>query len=83
MRSGNFEQTLSIDPEDLQAHYNLCSLTKRGPRRRRKGNEHKAPYLRFQGPTNRRQAITGPYPPRRIPKITIERQAIHDTSASR
>jgi len=41
------EQTLSIDPEDLQAHYNLM-LCYNGLGNDAKANEHKARYLRFR-----------------------------------
>ncbi len=42
-----FEQTLSIDPEDLQAHYNLM-LCYNGLGDDAKANEHKVRYLRFK-----------------------------------
>jgi len=53
-----FEQTLSIDPEDLQAHYNLM-LCYNGLGDDAKANEHKARYLRFKADESA-QAITGP-----------------------
>src|SRR5437588_4416977 len=54
-----FEQTLSIDPEDLQAHYNLM-LCYNGLGDDVKANEHKARYLPFKADESA-QAITGPY----------------------
>ena len=70
-----FEQTLSIDPEDLQAHYNLM-LCYNGLGDDAKANEHKARYLRFKADESA-QAITGPY--RQIhPEDNNERQAIHE-----
>ncbi len=70
-----FEQTLSIDPEDLQAHYNLM-LCYNGLGDDAKANEHKARYLRFKA-DEAAQAITGPY--RQIhPEDNNERQAIHE-----
>ncbi len=70
-----FEQTLSIDPEDLQAHYNLM-LCYNGLGDDAKANEHKTRYLRFKADESA-QAITGPY--RQIhPDDNNERQAIHE-----
>src|SRR6266576_1969788 len=70
-----FEQTLSIDPEDLQAHYNLM-LCYNGLGNDAKANEHKTRYLRFKADESA-QAITGPY--RQIhPDDNNERQAIHE-----
>ncbi len=70
-----FEQTLSIDPEDLQAHYNLM-LCYNGLGDDAKANEHKARYLRFKA-DEAAQAITGPY--RQIhPEDNNERQPIHE-----
>jgi tetratricopeptide (TPR) repeat protein len=70
-----FEQTLSIDPEDLQAHYNLM-LCYNGLGDDDKANEHKARYLRFKADESA-QAITGPYR-RTHPEDNNERQAIHE-----
>ena len=70
-----FEQTLSIDPEDLQAHYNLM-LCYNGLGEDTKANEHKARYLRFKADESA-QAITGPY--RQMhPEDNNERQTIHE-----
>jgi len=70
-----FEQTLSIDPEDLQAHYNLM-LCYNGLGDDVKANEHKARYLRFKADESA-QAITGPYR-QTHPEDNNERQAIHE-----
>src|SRR2546423_280704 len=70
-----FEQTLSIDPEDLQAHYNLM-LCYNGLGDDAKANEHKARYLRFKADESA-QAITGPYR-QTHPQDNNERQAIHE-----
>ena len=70
-----FEKTLAIDPEDLQAHYNLM-LCYNGLGDDKKAEEHKARYLRFKADESA-QAITGPY--RQIhPEDNNERQAIHE-----
>jgi tetratricopeptide (TPR) repeat protein len=70
-----FEQTLSIDPEDLQAHYNLM-LCYNGLGDDARANEHKARYLRFKADESA-QAITGPYR-QTHPEDNNERQAIHE-----
>ncbi|HKT46908.1 MAG TPA: tetratricopeptide repeat protein [Candidatus Acidoferrales bacterium] len=70
-----FQQTLAIDPEDLQAHYNLM-LCYNGLGDDAKANEHKLRYLRFKA-DEASQAITGPY--RQIhPEDNNERQPIHE-----
>src|ERR1041385_4793897 len=53
-----FEVTLSIDPEDLQAHYNLM-LCYNGLGDQAKAEAHKLRYLRFKADESS-QAITGP-----------------------
>jgi len=70
-----FEQTLSIDPEDLQAHYNLM-LCYNGLGDDTKANEHKTRYLRFKADESA-QAITGPYR-QTHPEDNNERQQIHE-----
>jgi Tfp pilus assembly protein PilF len=70
-----FEQTLSIDPEDLQAHYNLM-LCYNGLGDDAKSNEHKVRYLRFKADESA-QAITGPYR-QSHPEDNNERQPIHE-----
>src|SRR5438132_4048853 len=69
-----FEYVLSIDPEDLQAHYNLMlcynALGQQG-----RAREHQTRYLRFQA-DEAAQAITGAYR-RQHPEDNNERQAIH------
>ncbi len=73
-----FEQTLSIDPEDLQAHYNLM-LCYNGLGDDAKANEHKARYLRFKADESA-QAITGPYRQAHA-EDNNERQPIHEHSS--
>jgi hypothetical protein len=70
-----FEQTLSIDPEDLQAHYNLM-LCYNGLGDDARANEHKVRYLRFKADESS-QAITGPYR-QTHPEDNNERQPIHE-----
>src|SRR5262249_6750141 len=69
-----FQQTLSVDPEDLQAHYNLM-LCYNGLGDSAEAEEHKARYLRFKA-DEAAQAITGPYR-QAHPEDNNERQAIH------
>ena len=70
-----FERTLSIDPEDLQAHYNLM-LCYNGLGDQAKANEHKLRYLRFKADESA-QTITGPYR-QAHPEDNNERQGIHE-----
>ena len=70
-----FEQTLSVDPEDLRAHYNLM-LCYNGLGDDAKAEQHKARYLRFKADESA-QAITGPYR-QAHPEDNNERQAIHE-----
>src|SRR5690348_16787453 len=73
--AAEFEKTLAIDPEDLQAHYNLM-LCYNGLGNERKAEEHKARYLRFKADESA-QAITGPYR-QAHPDDNNERQPIHE-----
>lgn len=70
-----FQKVLAIDPEDLQAHYNLM-LCYRGLRDEEKAAEETKYYLRFKADESAR-AITGPY---RIsnPHDNNEAQPIHE-----
>ena len=69
------QSVLAIDPEDLQAHYNLM-LCYNGLGNEKLAKEHQARYLRFKADESA-QAITGPY--RRLhPEDNNERQAIHE-----
>jgi len=70
-----FEVTLSIDPEDLQAHYNLM-LCYNGLGNQAQAEAHKIRYLRFKADESA-QAITGPYRQKHSEDNT-ERQAIHE-----
>jgi tetratricopeptide (TPR) repeat protein len=70
-----FQQVLSIDPEDLQAHYNLM-LAYQGLGDREGVARERALYERFKADESS-QAITGEY--RRLhPHDNNERQAIHE-----
>ena len=70
-----FEKTLAIDPEDLQAHYNLM-LCYNGLGDDKKAEEHKERYLRFKADESA-QAITGPYR-QAHPEDNNERQPVHE-----
>ena len=70
-----FEVTLSIDPEDLQAHYNLM-LCYNGLGDQAKAEAHKLRYLRFKADESS-QAITGPYR-QNHPEDNNERQSVHE-----
>jgi tetratricopeptide (TPR) repeat protein len=66
---------LAIDPEDLQAHYNLM-LCYNGLGDQKQAHEHQLRYLRFKADESS-QAITGNY--RRLnPEDNNERQPIHE-----
>jgi tetratricopeptide (TPR) repeat protein len=68
-------QVLAVDPEDLQAHYNLM-LCYNGLGDEKMAKEHQARYLRFKA-DEAAQAITGPY--RQLnPEDNNERQNIHE-----
>jgi tetratricopeptide (TPR) repeat protein len=69
------DSVLAIDPEDLQAHYNLM-LCYSGLGNERLAEEHQARYLRFKADESS-QAITGPY--RQLhPEDNNERQSVHE-----
>ena len=69
------KKTMAIDPEDLQANYNLM-LSYRGLGNTDQSNEYQKRYLRFKA-DEAAQALTGPY---RLdhPEDNNERQAIHE-----
>ncbi len=70
-----FKRVLEIDPEDLQAHYNLM-LCYQGLGKRELAERERTLYLRFKADESS-QAITGPY--RQLhPHDNNERQAIHE-----
>lgn len=69
------QSVLAIDPEDLEAHYNLM-LCYNGLGDEKLAKEHEERYLRFKADESS-QAITGPY--RELhPEDNNERQAIHE-----
>jgi tetratricopeptide (TPR) repeat protein len=70
-----FTRVLEVDPEDLQAHYNLM-LSYQGTGKPELAERERALYLRFKADESS-QAITGPY--RQLhPDDNNERQAIHE-----
>jgi tetratricopeptide (TPR) repeat protein len=69
------QRVLEVDPEDLQAHYNLM-LCYNGLGDEKQAKEHQVRYLRFKA-DEASQAITGNY--RRLnPEDNNERQPIHE-----
>jgi tetratricopeptide (TPR) repeat protein len=70
-----FQQTLAIDPEDLQANYNLM-LCYTGLGDEARANDHKERYLRFKADESA-QALTGSYR-QSHPEDNNERQPIHE-----
>jgi tetratricopeptide (TPR) repeat protein len=72
------KKVLAIDPEDLQAHYNLM-LAWQGLGDSRNAEREQALYRRFKA-DEASQAVTGPY--RQLhPEDNNERQAIHEHEA--
>lgn len=69
------QSVLAIDPEDLEAHYNLM-LCYNGLGNAKLAKEHEERYLRFKA-DEASQAITGPYREAH-PEDNNERQAIHE-----
>ncbi len=70
-----FQKTLAIDPEDLQANYNLM-LCYTGLGDEVKANAHKERYLRFKADESS-QALTGAYRQAHA-EDNNERQAVHE-----
>jgi tetratricopeptide (TPR) repeat protein len=70
-----FERVLLIDPEDLQAHYNLM-LCYQGMRDAARAAREQALYTRFKADESA-QTITGPYR-LKAPEDNNERQQIHE-----
>jgi len=69
------QEVLAIDPEDLQAHYNLM-LCYSGLGNEKLAKEHQSRYMRFKADESS-QAITGPY--RQLhPEDNNERQSVHE-----
>jgi Flp pilus assembly protein TadD len=68
-------RVLEIDPEDLQAHYNLM-LCYRGMGDEKQAHDHELRYLRFKADESA-QTITGPYR-QKHPEDNNERQQIHE-----
>ncbi len=70
-----FRKVLQVDPEDLQAHYNLM-LCYQGLRQPELAERERRLYLRFKADESS-QFITGPVR-RRHPEANNERQPIHE-----
>jgi tetratricopeptide (TPR) repeat protein len=70
-----FQQTLAIDPEDLQANYNLM-LCYQGLGDEKNSQLHRKLYMRFKA-DEAAQAITGAYR-QSHPEDNNERQSIHE-----
>lgn len=70
-----FQETLRVDPEDLQAHYNLM-LCYQGLGNSEMADREQKLYLRFKADESS-QAITGPVRLRH-PEANNERQPIHE-----
>ena len=70
-----FEAVLAIDPEDLEANYNLM-LCYNGLGQTDRAKEFEKRYLRFKA-DEAAQALTGPYR-RTHPEDNLERQPIHE-----
>jgi tetratricopeptide (TPR) repeat protein len=71
----SLQLVLAIDPEDLQAHYNLM-LCYNGLSDEKRAQEQRALYLRFKADESA-QTLTGPYRSAH-PDDNNERQAIHE-----
>lgn len=69
------QQTLSVDPEDLQAHYNLM-LCYQGMGDEKQADAHRKLYMRFKADESA-QALTGAYR-QQHPEDNNERQTIHE-----
>jgi tetratricopeptide (TPR) repeat protein len=69
------QSVLAIDPEDLQAHYNLM-LSYNGLGNEKLAKEHQTCYMRFKADESA-QAITGAYR-QAHPEDNNERQAVHE-----
>ena len=72
---GEFKAVLAIDPEDLQAHYNLM-LCYNGLGQEQLAESERKLYMRFKA-DEAAQAITGAYR-RDHPQDDNERQSIHE-----
>jgi tetratricopeptide (TPR) repeat protein len=70
-----FQKTIAIDPEDLEANYNLM-LCYTGLGNAPQAKEFEARYLRFKADESS-QTLTGPYREKH-PEDNLERQLIHE-----
>jgi tetratricopeptide (TPR) repeat protein len=74
-----FDATLAIDPEDLEANYNLM-LCYTGLGQPDRASEFQKRYLRFKA-DEAAQTLTGPYR-RSHPEDNLERQPIHEHTST-
>jgi tetratricopeptide (TPR) repeat protein len=74
-----FQATLSIDPEDLEANYNIM-LCYTGLSDSATAGEYEKRYLRFKA-DEASQTLTGPYL-RSHPDDNLERQLIHEHTSN-
>ena len=72
---GQFQKTFAIDPEDLEANYNMM-LCYTGLGYSDQAKEYETRYLRFKADESS-QTLTGPYREKH-PYDNLERQAIHE-----
>lgn len=75
-----FDQTISIDPEDLEANYSLM-LCYTGLGQTDRAHQYEVRYLRFKA-DEASQTITGAYR-RKHPDDNLERQRIHEHDSGR
>jgi tetratricopeptide (TPR) repeat protein len=76
----SFQKALAVDPEDLEAHYNLM-LCYQGSGQAELAARERTLYLRFKADESA-QAITGPFR-LKSPHDNNERQAIHEHGIAR
>jgi tetratricopeptide (TPR) repeat protein len=74
-----FQQTIAIDPEDLEANYNLM-LCYTGLGDSGRSQQFQTRYLRFKADESS-QTLTGPYREKH-PEDNLERQSIHEHDSS-
>src|SRR4029077_17036403 len=70
-----FQKTIAIDPEDLEANYNMM-LCYTGLGNAQQAKEFETRYLRFKADESS-QTLTGPYREKH-PEDNLERQLIHE-----
>jgi len=77
-----FQHVLTIDPEDLTAHYNLMLCYRgKGPAFKRREQHHQTLYYRFKADETTTH-LQGPYK-RRNPEDNLESQPIHEHQSAK